>query len=350
VLRDEVPAPPDQSSPAEQCHDQGEAERLRLRERSVTTGQGVDHEEAKEGKPTDAGCDFERANTGRAKNLAEFVLKFTVAKWPYAKTTETRQESCGLHAGCGESRGAPTYVSALFGQIELLNVSFSPGRPYTIHPDRQEHLPFTVRVVTTAQDLAKAVEVRASAYARHLPTLGQSLLVPEAEDLKSDVLVLLAERKFDARPIGSLRLQSNVERPLRLQGEAPMLDVYSSRRLVESTRLGVDSGGTSKLVTAALIKTAYEICYAAGVEYNVTGGRRSMAQVFRSLQFDELDGGPFPISFGNNIPHWIFVLPIRAFEGRLQSANHWYYEFMARTEHPDIEIDWSYVLSVLKYR
>lgn len=225
----------------------------------------------------------------------------------------------------------------------------SPTRPYMADPDKAEQLPFTVRVVTTPKDLAKAVEVRASAYARHMPTLGQSLLAPEAEDLKSDVLVLLAERKFDGRPVGSLRLQSNVKRPLRLQGEAPTLQAYASKRLVETTRLGVELGEASKIVTAGLIKTAYEICHGARVEYSVTGGRRSMAQVFRALQFDELQGGPFPISFGNNIPHWIFVLPIREFESRLRTAAHWYYDFLAKTEHPDIDIDWSYVFSILRY-
>lgn len=212
-----------------------------------------------------------------------------------------------------------------------------------------ERLPFTVRVVTTPQDLAKAVEVRASAYARHLPTLGPALQAPEAEDLQSDVLVLLAERKFDAQAIGSLRLQSNCKRPLRLQGEAPLLQVLSENRLVESTRLGVGAGPASKVVTATLIKAAYEICQGVGIDYNVIGGRRSMAQLFRDIQFDELAGGPFPISFGNNIPHWIFVAAVREFESRLQKAQHWYYEYFAKTDHPDIEIDWPYVFSAFKY-
>ena len=179
-----------------------------------------------------------------------------------------------------------------------------------------------------------------------MPTLGQSLKTPEAEDLKSDVLVLLAERKLDAQPLGTLRLQSNFTRPLRLQGEAPPLAAFSEKRLVESTRLGVDLGTASKVVTAALIKAAYEILHATGIDFNIAGGRRSMAQFFRSLRYDELEGGPFPISFGNNIPHWIFVMPVREFESRLRNARHWYYDFMARTEHPDIDIDYARVFAV----
>lgn len=234
--------------------------------------------------------------------------------------------------------------------MNRLNVLARPTRAYSVPSTKSERLPFAVRVVANSQDLAKAVEIRASAYMRHMPTLGASLQTPEAEDLKSDVLVLLAERKFDARPIGSLRLQSNVKRPLRLEGEAPLLAAFSQYRLVESTRLGVELGPSSKVVTAALIKAAYEICHGCGVDYNVTGGRRSMSQVFRSLQFDELEGGPFPISFGNNIPHWIFVLPILDFENRLRLAGHWYYDFMSNTSHPDIEIEWDHVHSVFDWR
>lgn len=222
-------------------------------------------------------------------------------------------------------------------------------RAYDAASERVERLPFTVRVVTTPQDLAKAVEIRASAYSRHLPAMGPALQAPEAEDLASDVLVLLAERRFDAQPVGSMRLQSNVRRPLRLEGEAPLLRPYTDSRMVESTRLGVDSGPESKLVTATLIKAAYEICHAVGIDYNVIGGRRAMAPIFRSIRFDELPGGPVPISFGNNIPHWIFVLPIREFESRLRDAKHWYFDYFARTDHPDIEIDWPFVFATFKY-
>jgi hypothetical protein len=253
-----------------------------------------------------------------------------------------------MHSLADGEFGEPALYRHYPGKLNRLNVVTPPARAYSVLPTRSEHLPFRVRVVTTPQDLAKAVEVRASAYTRHMPSLGRLLQAPEAEDLKSDVLVLLAERKFDAHPLGSLRLQSNVARALRLQAEAPPLAAFAGLRLVESTRLGVDLGPISKTVTAARVKTTYEICFAAAVDYNVTGGRRSMASVFRSLCFDELAGGPFPISFGNNIPHWIFVAPTREFEARLRIAGHWYYDFMARTYHPDIGIDWDYVLSVFK--
>jgi hypothetical protein len=230
-----------------------------------------------------------------------------------------------------------------------LKLTESPPRPYPVESSRTELLPFSVRLVTSPQDLAKAVEIRASAYSRHMPSLGQALAAPEDEDYKSDVLILLAERKLDHRPVGTLRLQSNLRRPLRLQGEAQPLNRFADKRLLESTRLGVEAGLSGRIVTAALIKAAFEICYAARVDYNVTGGRRSMAKVFRSMCFDELEGGPYPISFGNNIPHWIFLAATRQFQARLRTVGHWYYDFFSRTEHPDIDLDWAHVFTVLSY-
>lgn len=67
-----------------------------------------------------------------------------------------------------------------------------------------------------------------------------------------------------------------------------------------------------------------------------------MAHVFRGLGYDTL-AGPFPISYGANIPHWVFGIPIREVERRLARMGHAYHAFMALTEHPDIDIDYERV-------
>lgn len=98
------------------------------------------------------------------------------------------------------------FIGTSSNPLKLPRGGRTPARPYSVPFDQSERLPFTIRVVTTPQELQKAVEIRASAYERHMPTLGQALRTPEVEDLKSDVLVLLAERKFDSQPIGSMRM------------------------------------------------------------------------------------------------------------------------------------------------
>lgn len=220
-----------------------------------------------------------------------------------------------------------------------------PARAYESPVDRRELLPFRVRLVASSQDLDKAVDIRSSAYSRHIPHLAESLSRPEAEDLRSDVLLLIAERKIDQQAIGSMRLQPNFHRPLRIEGETRLPLDYHGRRLVETTRLGVENGSSGTMVMVALVKAAYEICHASAIDYGVAGGRRSMAHVFSALGYDKL-AGPFPISYGANIPHWVFGIPIRDVERRLQLAGHAYYNFMARTEHPDIDIDYEQVFDI----
>ena len=220
-----------------------------------------------------------------------------------------------------------------------------PARAYEAPVDRRELLPFRVRLVSSSQDLAKVVEIRSSAYSRHYPHLADSLSRPEAEDHRSDVLLLIAERKIDQQAIGSMRLQPNFYRPLRIEGEARLPAEYHGRRLVETTRLGVENGSSGTMVMVALVKAAYEICHASAIDYGIAGGRRPMAHVFRALGYDEL-AGPIPISYGANLPHWIFGIPILEVERRLALKDHAYHAFMARTEHPDIDIDYAQVNDV----
>ena len=73
-----------------------------------------------------------------------------------------------------------------------------------------EYLPFTVRVASTAADLAKAVQVRHDAYARHIdPKFADALRNPEAMDTAPGVVVLLAESKLDGSPLGSMRSEEH---------------------------------------------------------------------------------------------------------------------------------------------
>lgn len=231
--------------------------------------------------------------------------------------------------------------------MKLGSTLIAPVRPYSVPVEFREALPFRVRLVDGAQDLERAVEIRSSAYLRHLPQLGDALRHAEAEDRRSDVLLLIAERKIDQRAIGSMRLQPNFNRPLRVEGETVLPEAYKGRRLVEATRLGVESGISGRMVMVALVKAAYEICHASAIDFALAAGRRSMAEIFRSMRFDDvLKGGPIPISYANNVPHWILSMPIRDADRRWRTSGHGLYDFMARTEHRDIRIDYERVAEV----
>lgn len=224
-------------------------------------------------------------------------------------------------------------------------------RPYSVPLETTQALPFRVRLVEDSQDLQRAVEIRSSAYSRHVPSVGQALRVAEADDHRPDVLLLIAERKADKRVLGSVRMQPNLWQPLRIEGEASLPPMLHGRRLMEFMRLGVENGIAGRLVTTALVKAGYEICHACGIQFVLVAGRVSVAKMYRAMCFDDLlQGGTVPLSYGDDLPHGIFCMPIADADRRWREAEHSLYGFMARTEHPDIRIDFERAFEAFGHR
>ena len=176
--------------------------------------------------------------------------------------------------------------------------------------------------------------------------MGEALREPEADDLRVDALLLIAESKLDKEVVGSLRLQPNFNRPLRIEGEMVLPETYKGRRLVEARRLGVDNGSSGRMVMVALVKAAYELCHASDIEYVVVAGRRSVATMYRTMLFDDiLDGATISLSYAENLPHSVFSMPILDADRRWRTTRHSLYDFMARTDHPDISVDYDRVFA-----
>ena len=221
-----------------------------------------------------------------------------------------------------------------------------PTRPYSVSVEKRELLPFRVRLAETAQDIEKGVEIRAAAYARHIPGLGNALRKPEPDDLRPDALLLIAESKLDGVAVGSIRLQPNFNRPLTIESALTLPETHQGRRLAEARRLGVENGASGRMVMVALVKAAYEICHACDIDFALVGGRRSVAIMYRTMLFDDiLNGETVSLPWAGDLPHNIFSMPIRDADRRWLTMGHSLYDFMARTEHPDIRIDYEQVLA-----
>jgi hypothetical protein len=177
------------------------------------------------------------------------------------------------------------------------------------------------------------------------------LRTAEADDYRSDVLSIFAERKADGRALGSVRLQPNLSKPLRIEGETVLPVVYQRRRLVEFMRLGVENGIAGRMVSSALVKAGFEICHACGFDFILAAGRRSLAEIYRSMAFDDvLQGGTVLLSYANRLPHGIFSIPVDDVDRRLPARNPSLYRFMAQTHHPDIDIDYERVFDTFGRR
>jgi len=62
------------------------------------------------------------------------------------------------------------------------------------------------------------------------------------------------------------------------------------------------------------------------------------------MAFDDvLEGGTVALSYANHLPHGIFSIPVDQVDRRLPARNPGLYSFMARTHHPDIDINYERV-------
>jgi hypothetical protein len=204
----------------------------------------------------------------------------------------------------------------------------------------RQRLPFTVRVARSERQLARAVQIRHAAYARHVPALAERLQLPEPTDREAGATVLLAEARLDGTPLGTMRIENNRERPLAIEQSVALPGSLRRRSLAEATRLGVATGRVGHMVKVMLFKAFYQLCRQGGIEWMIIGARSPLDRQYEALLFrDVFPGRGFvPLAHAAGMPHRILGFEIAGAEARWRQARHPLYGLFCRTEHPDIDL------------
>ena len=203
-----------------------------------------------------------------------------------------------------------------------------------------ERLPFTVRVVRSEEQLGKAVSIRHSAYARHVPAVAALLSQAEILDRDSGSVVLLAESKLDGSPLGTMRIQTNRHRKLALEQTVELPDWLKGKTLAEATRLGVAEGRIGRVVKTTLFKAYYQYCLAKDIEWMVIAARSPLDRQYEALLFNDVfEAGEFiPMRHAGNIPHRVLAFDVAAAQDRWTEANHPLLHYMCGIRHADIDL------------
>lgn len=233
------------------------------------------------------------------------------------------------------------------GQANFTSVSINSAvyQPLTLsgmtNDNKIERLPFTIRFARSEEDIQKAVSIRHSAYARHVPNFAERLKEPEPSDFEDGVSVLLAESKLDGRPLGTMRLQTNIFRPLALESSVTLPDRFKGSVLVEATRLGVTQEKIGRVVTTLLFKAYYMHCLNAGIDWMIITARSPMDKRYEALLMEDVfpERGYIPMSHVGDIPHRVMALDIATVKERWSRAGHPLYDLYCLTNHPDIDVD-----------
>lgn len=207
-------------------------------------------------------------------------------------------------------------------------------------PMKVEHLPFTVKVVHSTEELSRAVTVRHAAYARHVPVMAEKLLAPEGTDYEDGSVVLLAESKLDGSPMGTMRIATNRHKALSIEQSVELPVWMEEAALAEATRLGVADGRTGRVVKTVLFKAFFNYCQQNGIDWMVIAARSPLDKQYDQLMFRDLfpELGYIPMRHGGNIPHRVLAFDVAGAEKNWAAANHPLFNFIFRTRHPDINV------------
>lgn len=218
--------------------------------------------------------------------------------------------------------------------------SLSALRPPPHRTTHEESLPFTIRIVDSEKSLKKALRIRQSAYARHLPTFAETMHSAESIDIADGVVILLAESKFDGSPMGTMRIQTNRFQPLCLEQSVDLPSWLASRPLAEATRLGIATEKVGPIVKTALFKAFYLYCVQQDIEWMVITGRAPIDRQYERLLFNEVYPGMgfIPLKHVGGLPHRIMSFDVLTAKARWAQAGHPLFKFVFETSHPDIDL------------
>lgn len=215
-----------------------------------------------------------------------------------------------------------------------------PGEPFNQRiVKKPERLPFTIKVVSSQADLDKAVEMRRSAYRRHLPEFAETMGV-EALDGAPGTVVLLAQSRLDGGPLGTMRVQTNASGPLAVEQSIRLPHWLSEARLAEATRLGVARGSIGRIVKVALCKAYYMYCAQNGVDWMLITARSPLDREYEAMLFSDVFGQNefLPMAHVGGMPHRVMAKPVALVRQRWAKVNHPFFGFFFETDHLDIDV------------
>jgi hypothetical protein len=204
-------------------------------------------------------------------------------------------------------------------------------------PKHTETLPFVVRMAQQSE-LRDVAAFRAASYGKHLPDVARGLIDPEGSDYDLGCEVIVVRSKLDDSLLGTMRMHTNVFKPLPLQTSIHLGERFRQKRMVETTRLCIKGSPNASLVRTAMFKAQFHYCLENGIDWMLATGRRPVDRIYESLLFsDALEPGRFyPMEHVGGLPHRVMCLSPRE-ALTMWSVDHPLHVFIMGTEHKDMD-------------
>jgi hypothetical protein len=231
--------------------------------------------------------------------------------------------------------------------MKIDKLEFDRRRPQAIERAAfLEKLDFRIKLLRNDQRLEDAIRVRHDVFNRHhadveggeLETFNQI----ERKDIQAGCVLLVAESKLDNSILGSVRIETNTNRPLSIEHEVPLPESIRGRHLAILSRMSVVGGLSGKNVFFALSKAIYLYCLAKQINSALLCCPvDSLSRMYSRFGWTHLYGVSERYKLNENpkltfsILHWHIEL-LRGVLKEISGKRA--HDFLFEKFHPDIEI------------
>ncbi len=203
--------------------------------------------------------------------------------------------------------------------------------------------PVRVRPARTPRDLARAVALRHTAYARRVGDWARVLERPEAADTSPDTRVLIAESTLDATVVGTVRLHVNRSAPLPIERAVTLPPGMRGAVLVEAVRMAVSPEHDRDLTRAAR-DALFRACWHYAVEHDaqwiVAAARKPIDHLYEDLLFEDVfePGRTYSLPYVPDVPHRVMALCVEQAAAKWIARAHPLLDFMQRAQPGESDI------------
>jgi hypothetical protein len=214
-------------------------------------------------------------------------------------------------------------------------------RPRRAPLSNLEHLPFVVTFARTEEQVAAVERFRANEYlVRHLSFASHLLNEKPSErrDEQLGAIAITAIDKISGSILGSMRISTNLYRPLQFEFDVDLPAEFQNRPIVYFSRFAVLKGEFHNLVRASLLKAAVLFCLSRQIENTVISVVKSWDRLYYRWGYQLLIAKDQGKLADVAIPVSFLGVSVDTFKETVRKNDPVLFQFIFQTHHPDFHL------------
>jgi hypothetical protein len=205
---------------------------------------------------------------------------------------------------------------------------------------KHKQLSFSVKIARNDDQLFRALAVRRESYSKHHPSYADIVAVQDKRDMQSGSLVLVAESKVTGEALGTMRIETNQNRPLQMEADIRLPKAMRGAHLAHVSRMATLQGPESTQVKFGLFKALYLYSIAKEIDYLLVATIPPLERLYYRIGFKDLNRRPTALTLSEYgaFPMQVLRAKVSQFERETAIKSPMLNRFVFHSVHSDIKI------------